>query len=241
MYKLTIPKRGKHILTNTLITILARKGSKRLPNKHLLNIQGKPLIQHTVEHALSYASNNSNMKTSDIVLSSDSNEILDTVDGAYIRLFRPSNLASDNIPKMDAIRHAVENAETHNNKKYEIVIDLDVTNPMRTIEDVEKSVMLFEKHKPFSLISVVPPRRLPGFNVVSIGSDGKVYLTSSALNPFDMNAAILIMSRSFLMLSGANHPVSTNTIAYIMDEKTRTDIDTLEDFLTVKERMEKNG
>ena len=45
-------------ITNSLITILARKNSKGLPNKHLLLFNGKPLIQWTIEQAKDYAAFN---------------------------------------------------------------------------------------------------------------------------------------------------------------------------------------
>ncbi len=231
-------------MTNTLITILARKGSKRLPGKHLLEIGGKPLIQHAFDCACEYAcrinqKNDENICA--VVLSSDSDEIL-AIDKYILGFKRDSELAQDHTPKMDAIRDAVKHAEDYYSLKFEIIIDLDVTNPMRTVEDIENAVLLFEDKKPFSLISVVRARKIPGFNIVNMGSVGNIYLTQSVFNSFDMNASLLLLDRMWLMTGNDTHPVTEHgrgTIAYIMDEKTRTDIDTLEDFLTVKARMER--
>ncbi len=233
-------------MTNQLITILARGGSKRLPNKSLLEIDGKPLIQHTVDCASNYAcliNQKNDENICGVVLSSDSDEIL-AVDKHILGFKRDSELAQDHTPKMDVIRDAVKHAEDYYSLKFEIIIDLDVTNPMRTVEDVENAVLMFEDKKPFSLVSVVRARKIPGFNIVNMGSVGNIYLTQSVFNPLDLNASIYVYDRDWLQNGNDTHPVTEHgrgTICYIMDEKTRTDIDTLEDFLTVKARMERKS
>ncbi len=62
MYKSSHPKR--------LAIIPARGGSKRLPGKNLLEVGGKPLIQHTIEAVINSKS------FSKVLFSSDSDEML---------------------------------------------------------------------------------------------------------------------------------------------------------------------
>lgn len=232
-------------MTNQLITILARKHSKRLPNKSLLPIDGKPLIQHTVDCATNYACKiNKKHQTygkCGIVLSTDSKKILTLYDNQIVTFERSDKLAGDNTPKMDSIREAVKYAEGYYDFKFDAIIDLDVTNPMRTIADIENAVLMFEDKKPFSLISVVASRRQLGYNLVWVFGN-KAHLTLPvATELYGMNASILILQRDWLMWGDAIHPVTEDgngTAAYIMNENSRTDIDNEIDYLEVKARME---
>ncbi len=232
-------------MTNQLITILARKGSKRLPNKALLKIDVRPLISHTVEQATNYAcqinqKNENNICA--IILSTDSDEIIKMHENEIVTFKRSSELCQDDTPKMESIRDAVEWAEDYYSLKFEMIIDLDVTNPMRTVEDIENAYNLFGKHKPFSLISVVRPRRLMGFNIINLGSTGKVYMTESVFNQWDMNASLLLLDRDWLMHGNDNHPVTEHgrgTTCYIMPDFTAFDIDEKLDYEIVKMLMER--
>ena len=70
-----------------ICVILARSGSKRLPQKNLQKINGKTLI----EHAINCCTSNS-ITT---IVSSDSNEILDHIKSKNIILHTRSSLTSD--------------------------------------------------------------------------------------------------------------------------------------------------
>ena len=62
-------------ILNNLAIIPARGGSKRLPNKNLLNLNGKPLVSHSIEAALNSKS------ISHVLVSSDSDKILEIANG----------------------------------------------------------------------------------------------------------------------------------------------------------------
>ena len=128
---------------NILCTICARGGSKGLRNKALKMIYGKPLIAYTVRQAIK-----SKIFT-EVVVSTDSKEIqkLAKKYGAKSWFIRPRKLSNDKSPKIDAIRHAFKNSEKYFNKKFDINIDLDITSPLRTVEDIKKSLTKFKKIK----------------------------------------------------------------------------------------------
>lgn len=157
-----------------LITICARGGSKGIPGKNIKFIGGKPLIAYSIEVALSFAKN----WDSDIFLSTDSKEIKDVVKALEFSCVntdynRPDFLANDSAGKLDAIKDIKCYAENNNNYNYDFVIDLDVTSPLRTKEDLSRAInILFDNEDAVNLFSVSPANRNPYFNMVEENSDG---------------------------------------------------------------------
>lgn len=86
----------------TLAIVLARGGSKGLPNKNALPLAGKPTLAWTLEHALASAS------LDHVVLSTDSEELASIARGypGVSVVMRPAELASDTAPVDAAARHA---------------------------------------------------------------------------------------------------------------------------------------
>ena len=84
----------------TLGLIVARGGSKGLPNKHLLEIAGKSVIEHVCEYVLTEGCD-------DIILSSDSDAILEAGGNLVQTLRRPDHLAQDNSPIVDVVRYII--------------------------------------------------------------------------------------------------------------------------------------
>ncbi len=123
-----------------LCTICARGGSKGVRNKNIREMAGKPLIAYTIEQA----------QTSElfdlVAVSSDSVEILQVARkyGADLLVERPPELATDAIGKLPAIRHCVDEAERMSGKRFDTLVDLDVTSPLRLPEDIQGAVDLLE-------------------------------------------------------------------------------------------------
>ena len=86
-----------------LAVIPARAGSKGIKDKNILSLAGKPLVTHTIAAALA-------SKILDaVIVSTDSPRIAEiaAVAGASIPFLRPPELAADETPAVDALRHAV--------------------------------------------------------------------------------------------------------------------------------------
>lgn len=208
---------------NILLTICARGGSKGIPGKNIKPVGGKPLLAYTVEIAKEFARRHS----ARVILSSDSEEILRVGEeyGVVSEYVRPEYLANDTCGKPDAIKDALLWAEKNDGKTYDFVVDLDVTSPIRTLEDIENSVkMLEEDGDALTVFSVNPCARNPYFNMVEKKTDGyyKVVLggryttRQSAPKVYDMNASIYVYRRSALM---EEHPraVTPKSLVYVMD------------------------
>jgi N-acylneuraminate cytidylyltransferase len=122
-----------------LVIIPARKGSKGLPGKNLKVLNGKPLIQYTIELARK-------LFPDDIIcVSTDDEEIIQLTEslGLKVHFKRPQHLSTDNSSTNDVILHAINYYETKFSYSPEIIILLQPTSPFRMIEDVSKAISLF--------------------------------------------------------------------------------------------------
>lgn len=230
---------------NILLIIAARGGSKGVKNKNTKILMGKPLIAYTIQQAFKWG------KAADIVCSTDSRKIAKLAKqyGVKIPFKRPKNLAGDKIPKIEVLRHALFECERIYKKKYHIIVDLDVTSPIRKIVDLDNCLRLFRKNRPDTLFSVVKSRRNPYFNMVEKKNNGrlslskclkkKVFGRQAAPLVYDMNASIYFYKREYLLNSKNNAVVSKISLAYIMDEISGVDIDSELDFKFIEFLMKK--
>jgi len=216
-----------------LCTICARGGSKGVKNKNIKNLNGKPLISYTIEQAKKSG------LFEHIVLSSDSDDIIEIAGnyGAEVFFKRDSKLADDKAGKLDVIKDALIKSEKYYNEKFDVVIDLDVTSPLREVRDIKKAYELFITKRYDNLFSVMPSRRSPYFNMVEL-ADGKVKLIKELPNKvlrrqdapktYDMNASIYIWKREVLLKNDT--VFLDNTGIYVMPEERSIDIDSELDF-----------
>jgi len=226
-----------------LCTICARGGSKGVKNKNIKLLNDKPLIAYTIEQAVE-------SKLFDhIVVSTDSDDIANIAlkYGAEIFFKRSPELSSDTAGKLDVIKDALLKTEKHYNTKFDYLIDLDVTSPLRCVDDIISSYNQFLKNNNDNLITATPSKKSPYFNLVEIDKNGHVILSKPLDKPilrrqdapksYDMNASIYIWKRDALLNN--NTIFLANTGLYIMPEYRSIDIDTELDFEFVEFLMRK--
>jgi CMP-N-acetylneuraminic acid synthetase len=230
---------------NLLCTICARGGSKGVKNKNIRPMLGRPLIQYTVDQAIA-----SNLFKY-ISVSSDSNEILEAVSKyqEVRRIQRPNELASDTAGKIPAIRHAVSESEKIHGMKFDVIIDLDCTSPLREASDIVEALNVFKKENAPNLITGMPARRSPYFNMVEQKEDGSIQLAKIPAKPllrrqdapacFDMNASIYIWKRDVLF--SEDKVILPKTALYVMPEERSWDIDSEMDFEFVEYLLKNKG
>ena len=207
-------------------------------NKNVRLLMGKPLIVHTLDQA-----RDSNLFDA-IAVSSDCENILRIASmwGCDHVIKRPVKLATDEAPKLPAIRHCVAEVERLTGTLYDTLVDLDATSPLRTPDDIRQAVDLLEGSALGNVITVMPARRSPYFNMVEIGEDGAVRLSKSlgeniyrrqdAPKCYDMNASIYVWDRESLF--GRETLINADTKVYVMPEERSIDIDSELDFLFVE-------
>lgn len=208
---------------NILLTICARGGSKGIPGKNIKPVGGKPLIAYTIDIAKKFA----DKYNCPIVLSTDSEEIREVgrAFGLETEYERPDYLANDTCAKPDAIADAMLWAEEKYGVKYDMVLDLDVTSPIRTLKDVEECVRIIsENEEALTIFSVNPCARNPYFNMVEQKRDGfyreviEATYTTRQASPkvYDINGSIYVYRREALMVKPTK-AVTQRTLVYVMD------------------------
>jgi CMP-N,N'-diacetyllegionaminic acid synthase len=231
---------------NILITICARGGSKGIPGKNIKLINDKPLIAYTIEAAQEFAVK----YNADIALSTDSNKIREVaaehdLNTDYVR---PKELATDAIGKIDVIRSLVDYQEVLLNKEYDFILDLDITSPLRTQEDLGEAFSeLVSKNQAINIFSVSPSARNPYFNMVEKGSGGYVKLVKhsgqiksrqTAPKVYDMNASFYFFRRKFFSELHETS-ITKKSLAYVMNHLC-FDLDEPNDFIIMDLMMRHN-
>lgn len=157
-------------MANVIAIILARGGSKGIPNKNIVNFCGKPLLTWTIEQAR----NTKNI--SSVWVSSDSYKILEIAkkSGANI-ILRPESISTDTSTGETGLLHALD--EIEKKEKVDIVINLQVTSPLRESLDIERALDSFVKEQYDSIFSCVALRdffiwtKTPDGNYISFNYD----------------------------------------------------------------------
>lgn len=220
-----------------LFTICGRAGSKGLKNKNLLNFLDKPLVYHSISAIDLFVKKQSlfNNLVYDIVLNTDSDKLIEIVknnkmQNVYV-IHRTEALSGDRVAKKDVIADSYLQMK----KDYDVVVDLDITSPLRTCDDLCNLINKYMDSKPDLVFSVTESRRNPYFNMVCV-RDGKIkkvidsnYTTrQEAPAIYDMNASLYAYSPKFLMsdvglLNGRSEII-------IMKDTAVLDIDKGDDF-----------
>lgn len=187
----------------TIVTICARGGSKGLPRKNLLPFAGKPLIAHTIEHALACSG------IEGVYVSTDDEEIAEVAInyGAIVPYLRPSELATDSAGKLPVIEHLVKYLEAEGLNVARIV-DLQPTSPLRLPQDILDAMALFATTADCCdlVVSVTEPSHNPYYALAEERVDGTLCLSkpANALRRQDvprawgLNGAIYIWHREAL-------------------------------------------
>ena len=147
--------------------ICARGGSKGLPGKNIKSLDGTPLIGWSINIAKQID------RISRIIVSTDSKKIakIATEHGAEVPFIRPTDLAADDSPEWLVWRHAINHMENQGEKIDSIVV-LPATAPLRSVEDVNNCIDLFEKGGIDSVITVSEASRSPYFNMIINDNNG---------------------------------------------------------------------
>jgi CMP-N,N'-diacetyllegionaminic acid synthase len=219
-----------------LAIIPARGGSKRLPRKNVLDLNGKPLIAYSIEAGV-------NSKCIDkVIVTSDDDEILDISRkfGADI-IKRPDELANDTATTFDAIKHTIDNCE-----KYDYIVLLQPTSPLRNEKHIDEAIELLENKKADAVISVCEMDHSPLWsNALPEDLSMKNFLREEVLNKrsqdlekyYRINGAIYICKIEKL-LENKGFFLKENIFAYTMDRNSSIDIDEEIDFFITKVLMD---
>jgi len=215
-----------------LAIIPARGGSKRLPRKNILDLNGEPLIAHTIKAGLK------SKYIDKVVVSSDDSKILD-ISKRYgaLTLKRPDELASDTATTFDTIKHAIDSTD-----RYDYIVLLQPTSPLRNEKHIDEAIELLDSKNADAIISVCEMEHTPLWsNTLDSDLSMSGFLRDDILNKrsqdfekyYRLNGAIYI-SQVDRLLEEKSFFLKENIFAYVMDRECSVDIDEEIDFKIAK-------
>lgn len=194
---------------NILFTICGRAGSKGIRNKNIKEFLDHPLPFYTVS-AINLYTKLHPENLYNVALNTDSIDLMnlfrDELNLDIDIVERRAELGLDNTPKVSVILNTYEEIKKRKKIDYDMVVDLDITSPLRTVMDIEN---LIDKKKEVTadvVFSVTDSRRNPYFNMVMKTVNGYERVIQSSFNTrqeapeiYDMNASMYAYSPSFLV------------------------------------------
>jgi len=208
---------------NNILIIPARGGSKRLPQKNVLPLNGVALLEHTINYALQ----NSQL-FSKIVVSTDDAIIKEIALKKGVGVIdRPKKLSDDVATTVSVLKHVLETVK----EKYDNVILLQVTNPLRPKKLLQDAYQKFENGNYDSLMTVSRKADKLGkiINNKFIPFNYKMGQRSQDLEPLYFENGLLYITKSTLILN--DKILGEHNCPYIINHPyAKVDIDTKEDF-----------
>jgi sialic acid synthase SpsE/CMP-N-acetylneuraminic acid synthetase len=214
----------------TLCIILARAGSKGLSSKNTLPVAGRPMVEHTFDHALAAKS------LDRIVVSTDDTLVAELARQRGLQVVdRPAELASDTATVDSAARHAVEQIERDGTTIGSVVI-LYGNIPLRPHDLIDNAVAKLHDTGAHSVQSVAPVGKMHPYWMKRVDGDrllqyvdNDVYRRQELPPVFMLDGGIIAVSRRslFTVVKGKPH-------AFLGDDR-RAIITGLNDVIDVDE------
>ena len=213
---------------SVLALIPARGGSKGLPGKNILSVNGRPLLAWTVEAALG------SRCVDRTVISSDDDAILQAARacGCEVPFRRPAALATDSATSIDVALHALDSLPEH-----DIVVLLQPTSPLRSAADIDSACERLVDPHVSSCVSVCPVEQSP-YWMYRLGADaileplletpGSAARRQDLPLVYTLNGAVYAARTKWLRQSRSF--VGSGTVAHVMPRERSIDIDTRDDF-----------
>jgi CMP-N-acetylneuraminic acid synthetase len=221
-----------------LALITARGGSVTLPRKNILPFCGKPLIAYSIDAARDAAAAGAPIDR--IIVSTDDLEIAEVSRrcGAEVPFMRPPELARSETASLPVVEHAVRHAESEGNLRYDWILLLQPTSPLRSGDDIRAAIEIAGAGDATAVISVTSANSTHPAKLKLIEHGVlQPYLGDSLQQParqdfgFDVyktNGAIYLTRRDVLMEEGSFYGARAH--ALIMPPERSIDIDTQLDF-----------
>ena len=214
--------------------VFARGGSKGLPRKNLLEIEGLSLTRRAIRVAKQIA------EVEKVFLSTDCQEIQREGEQEGVEVIvRPEKLATDSASEWDAWKHAIECAEERFGS-FDVFVSLPPTAPCRSRQDVEECIASLVDDIDL-VFTATPAKNNPWFNMVKLENDGKVSRViedgkysrrQDAPKVYNMTTVAYVARKDYIKESD-NMWKGTRKMVEVMEE-TAIDIDTMIEFNIAK-------
>jgi N-acylneuraminate cytidylyltransferase len=227
-----------------LCLIPARRDSKGIPGKNWKPLNGKPLINYSIESALSIP----NIDT--LCISTNSDEIIDIIQNNFdlkAHFKRPESLSTDYSSSREVILHAVEYFEK-NNEFFDAILLLQPTSPLRKTIDIQNCISLFQENECEMVVSVCESPYNPYYNIYFENNDSG-YIQKSIQGSYtrrqDCPPAYLINGSIYVISVNAikeNEIHSmTKLLKYVMPWEFNIDLDKPEDWIEMENLIKRES
>ncbi len=216
---------------NTLYIIPARGGSKGIPRKNIKLLCGRPLIHYSIDVARALAADDH------VIVSTDDEEIRHVAEltGLKVSYRRPAELGGDKVGSREVILDAMAFADREW-IKYDKVVLLQPTSPMRTVEDVEGCLKLYTPELDM-VVSVTEAACNPYYDCFETQPDGTLRVSKGdgaytrrqdAPKAWQYNGAVYVINPdSIRRMPLGEFP---KKVPYEMPRMRSVDLDTLHDW-----------
>ena len=227
---------------NILGITLARGGSKGIKNKNIVKIIGKPLIYYTIKEA------KKSKKLTNYIISTDSIKIKKIAQKYKVDVpfLRPKKFSKDNSSSASAIKHALLECEKIFEKKFDYIVELMATNPLKSVIDINNVIKIILRNKADSVIAVNKlfdhhPARIKKIikgRLYDFAIKEKLESRRQDLKPnaYIRSGSIYDMSRKFVM--NKKRYYSGKSLAYILPENRTINIDDKNDLIIAKNKLQ---
>ena len=227
---------------NILFTLCGRAGSKGVKGKNARDFLDIPMVWYSMANIALYKERYAGNDHIDVVLNTDSEDLIKLVEQVkdldVTILRRDASLGGDKVPKVAVILDCLTRSEEIFKVNYDMVVDLDVTSPLRTVQDIKNAIDKKTIRNDVDVVySVAPSRRNPYFNMVkeengffckAVPSN---YTTRQEAPVFyDMNASIYAYSPDALRNKEHATFFNSGCDAIVMADTGILDIDSEEDY-----------
>jgi CMP-N,N'-diacetyllegionaminic acid synthase len=214
--------------------VTARGGSKGVPRKNIRSLGGKPLLAWTAEAARGAK------RLTRTILTTDDAEIAEVGRqlGLDVPFMRPQELALDTTPTLPVMQHAVAALEATGDR-YDTVVLLQPTSPLRTSKLIDDCIDLFEREQADSVVTVLPvPSEYNPHWVYFQRDGGELHIATGETSPIGRRqdlpmalhreGSVFVVRRDVLMEQ--NSLYGERMLGQLVDASSTIDIDTVEDW-----------
>ena len=216
---------------NELFLITARSGSKGIVNKNIKKLDGKPLLFYSIDIARNFTDDQY------ICVSTNSREIKKVVEdyGLEVPFLRPEILSEDTSNSFDVIKHAINYYENIGIKFNKIIL-LQPTSPLRKNKHIHESIIEFEKNNLDALYSVKIAEATPSYllykenaGLLEQCQKSREYQRQDVNPVFQVNGSIYIFNPSVFEQFNSLQEIK-RIGKYLMAKKYSFDIDDMIDW-----------
>ncbi len=211
-----------------LALIPARGGSKEIFRKNIKLLNGKPLINWTIDVA-------KKSKSIDrIVVSTDDTEISEIAKkaGAEVPFLRPAEISKDETPGIEPALHAIKKLP-----EFEWLLLLQPTSPLRNIQDIEGIIKFCEENNSPSAVSISEVNQHPNHmyhkddtsHLKPFVKNRKEFTRRQEFTPLYITNGALYLAKTEWLIKTKSF-IGSETLGFLMPEERSVDLDTSYDW-----------